>query len=321
MRRPGLIFAVLFTAACGGTDPAGTELGESNSALVSPDVLPNGRATGVANQWAGPKGEGKPSGGGSSRGAGISYHGGPLITTPVNVYYIWYGNWASNTATTILSDFAQNVAPSPYFAINTLYTDSSLTSVTNAAVLAGVVNDAYSKGTTIGDADVQAIVAAQIAAGPTAGGLPADANGVYFVLTSADVAESSGFCTQYCGWHTHSTIAGTDVKFAFVGNPERCPSACMASTNRAASPNGNLGADGMASIIGHELEEAVTDPDLNAWYDNRGYENADKCAWTFGTTYAAAGGGQANMKLGARDFLVQRNWVPLNGGYCAVSYP
>ena len=24
----------------------------------------------------------------------------------------------------------------------------------------------------------------------------------------------------------------------------------------------------MASIIAHELEEAVTDPDLNAWYDN-----------------------------------------------------
>ena len=41
----------------------------------------------------------------------------------------------------------------------------------------------------------------------------------------------------------------------------------------------------MVSVIAHELEEAATDPDLNAWYDNRGYENADKCAWTFGTTY------------------------------------
>ena len=39
----------------------------------------------------------------------------------------------------------------------------------------------------------------------------------------------------------------------------------------------------MASIIAHELEEAATDPDLNAWYDRRGDENADKCAWTFGT--------------------------------------
>ena len=54
----------------------------------------------------------------------------------------------------------------------------------------------------------------------------------------------------------------------------------------------------MASIIAHELEEAVTDPDLNAWYDSRGYENADKCAWTFGTTYTAANGAEANMTLG-----------------------
>ena len=29
----------------------------------------------------------------------------------------------------------------------------------------------------------------------------------------------------------------------------------------------------------HELEEAVTDPDLNAWYDSAGYEADDKCAW------------------------------------------
>ena len=36
------------------------------------------------------------------------------------------------------------------------------------------------------------------------------------------------------------------------------------------------------------LEETATDPDLNAWYDRRGYENADKCAWTFGTTYTVA---------------------------------
>ena len=63
----------------------------------------------------------------------------------------------------------------------------------------------------------------------------------------------------------------------------------------------------MASIIAHEMEEAISDPDLNAWYDRSGAENADKCAWTFGTTYTA-NGAMANMKLGTRDFLIQRNW-------------
>ena len=75
----------------------------------------------------------------------------------------------------------------------------------------------------------------------------------------------------------------------------------------------------MASIIAHELEEAVTDPHLNAWYDSRGAENADKCAWTFGTTYTA-NGASANMKLGARDYLIQQNWVNAAGGYCAKSF-
>jgi len=104
---------------------------------------------------------------------------------------------------------------------------------------------------------VQGVVADAISSGR----LPKNGNAVYFVLTASDVNETSGFCTQYCGWHTHATIAGTDIKFAFIGNPDRCPSACEAQT---IGPNGNAGADGMASIISHELEEAVTDPDLNA---------------------------------------------------------
>jgi hypothetical protein len=77
----------------------------------------------------------------------------------------------------------------------------------------------------------------------------------------------------------------------------------------------------MASIISHELEEAATDPDLNAWYDRRGMENADKCAWTFGATHTVTNGAQANMTFGGRDWLIQQNWVNGSGGYCAVGYP
>ena len=76
----------------------------------------------------------------------------------------------------------------------------------------------------------------------------------------------------------------------------------------------------MASVISQELAETVTDPDLNAWFDSRGAENADKCAWTFGTTYTTSNGKKANVKLGSRDFLIQQNWVNANGGYCSLSY-
>ena len=167
----------------------------------------------------------------------------------------------------------------------------------NAIGLVSQVSDNYSRGARLSDADILQIVAAQT---------PTDTNGVYFVLTSSDVKETSGFCTQYCGWHDHASITSNnnryDIKYAFVGNPAQCPRAC---TNGTPPPNGDVGADGAVSIIAHELVEATTDPDLNAWYDSRGNENADKCAWTFGTTYSN-GRGTANVLLGGYDFLIQQ---------------
>jgi hypothetical protein len=258
-----------------------------------------------------PNARGQAGGGGS--GNGIFYHGGPLILGGTNVYYIWYGNWSSNTATTILTDLANYIGGSPYFNINTTYYNGSSTRVTNVVKYSGSTTDSYSQGTSLNDAGVQTVVASAISSGR----LPNDTNAVYFVLTSADVNETSGFCTQYCGWHTHATIGGSDIKYSFIGNPDRCPSACEAQTT---GPNGNAGADGMASIIAHELEEATTDPDLNAWYDRRGYENADKCAWTFGTESTASNGSFYNVTLGSRQYLIQRNWVNASGGYCSMSY-
>jgi hypothetical protein len=248
-----------------------------------------------------------------SSGNGIRYHGGPVILNTTHVYFIWYGNWGSDTATTILPDLASHIGGSPYFNINTTYFNASNTDVSNSVAYLGSTTDNYSQGTNLSDTAIQTIVSSAISSGR----LPKDTNGVYFVLTSADVNETSGFCTQYCGWHTRGTIAGSDIKYSFIGNPARCPSACAA---QSVSPNGNLGADAMASIIAHELEESVTDPDLNAWYDSQGEENADKCAWTFGTTYVTGNGSHANMKLGSRDYLIQQNWVNASGGFCALSH-
>jgi len=244
---------------------------------------------------------------------GISYHGGPVMLGTVNVYYIWYGNWSGNSATNILTDLASSIGGSPYYNINTTYYNGSNTHISNSVRYTKSTTDNYSQGTALSDTGVQNVVSSAISSGR----LPKDTNGVYFVLTSQDVNETSGFCTQYCGWHTRATIGGSDIKFSFVGNPARCPSACEAQST---SPNGNAGADGMASIISHELEETHTDPDLNAWYDNRGEENADKCAWTFGSTSKASNGSSFNMTLGSRQYLIQQNWVNASGGYCAKSF-
>jgi hypothetical protein len=289
---------VVTVAGCSG-EWQGEETDDEAQEVASPDLKPTGHGGGTAQKFA-------------RRSSGISYHGGPLILGTTNVYYIWYGNWSGNTATSILTDLATSIGGSPYFNINTTYYDGAGTHVSNAVHYAGSTTDAYSQGTALTDSAVQAVVAKAIGSGR----LPSDTNAVYFVLTSADVNETSGFCTQYCGWHDHGTIGASEIKYAFIGNPDRCLQSCAPQTT---SPNGNAGADGMASILAHELEEAVTDPLLNAWYDNRGYENADKCAWTFGTEYGV-NGARANMRLGARDYLIQRNWVNASSGYCALGY-
>ena len=75
----------------------------------------------------------------------------------------------------------------------------------------------------------------------------------------------------------------------------------------------------MATIIAHELEETATDPLLNAWWTNaNGMENADKCAWTFGSTSTASNGASYNMTIGGTKYLIQRNWVNASGGYCSM---
>lgn len=245
-----------------------------------------------------------PTAGGTLATSALIYHGGPLIETPA-VYIIWYGNWNRNNGTDtpagqqIIKDWALNIGGSPYFDLNTSNSVSGYT-ITGQVSYGGETTDTGTK-TKLRDGDIANIVNNAI----NSNRLPYDANGVYFVVTSSNISETSGFCTRYCGWHTAGNLTQGRVRYSFVGNAARCLNACAAQST---SPNGNAGVDGAISVLSHELEEATTDPDLNAWYDSGGAENADKCAWTFGHfQYQVANGSWANMRLGTRDFLIQRN--------------
>jgi Phosphate-induced protein 1 conserved region len=251
-------------------------------------------------------------------GNGIGWHGGPVMHNTANVYFIWYGNWTtgprpsdSQSTVSLLGKLfgSGGIGGSGYELINSTYGDST-GNVSGNILLTNSTFDAYSLGKRLGDSKVQAVVSNAIKSGK----LPKDANGIYFVLTSSDVAETSGFCSRYCGWHTRANLLSTDIKYAFVGNPDRCPSACEMQT---VSPNGYSGADGMASVMAHEAEEMLTDPDLNAWYDSKGNENADKCAWKFGPTIGTIGNGAYNQTFAnGYHWLIQMNWENARGGGC-----
>jgi hypothetical protein len=254
-----------------------------------------------------------------TQGNGINYHGGPVMPGTVHIYFIWYGKWISgpkksDSQTTVsllnaLYAASGGMGGSPYAKINSTYGDATH-QVSGAFSLVRSATDNYSQTKSVNDTGIKNIVQRAI----SNGGLPKDTNGIYFVLTSSDVNETSGFCTQYCGWHDHATILSADLKFAFVGNPDRCPGACEAQT---VSPNGDSGADGMASVMAHETEEAISDPDISAWWrTSNGKENADLCAWKWGPFHGTMGKGAFNQTFGTHNWLIQMNWENSRGGGC-----
>lgn len=310
MRTTLAILTAITLAGCSNDSTATDE----TEADISSDLRPDGKGALTAEAHASKAAmEAVLPAARVTRGNGISYHGGPIITGTVDIYYIWYGNWGTNTAKTILPDFISHLGGSSYEHINTTYYNGSGTHVSGNISYKGAYSTSAYLGTSLSDAQILQVVSDTLGGGH----LPYDANAIYFVLTSKEVTASSGFCTQYCGWHTSGSTSKGKVRYAFVGNPDRCITSCAAQST---SPNGNAGADGMASIIAHESEEAISDPDINAWYDSRGEENADKCAWTFGTEKTASNGSKYNLTVGSRNYLIQQNWVNASGGYCAMSY-
>ena len=248
--------------------------------------------------------------------APMTYHGGYLMTDPAHVYLIWYGTWSGAAAVPILTDLIRGLGYSRYAATNSTFTDSSGHRVTTDITYAGAATVIAKHGARLSDAGVRAVVRRVV----TSGRLPSDTDGIYIVLTSADVRETSGFGSRYCGWHTRATIGGADLKYAFVGDPStQAPRGCASPLAGVTTPNGDAGADAMASTLVHEIDETLTDPQLHGWYDRYFNENADKCAWSYGLTYPAANGASANLHLGGRDFLVQRNWIVDQDQGCAMS--
>src|SRR5689334_20268166 len=139
------------------------------------------------------------------QGNGINYHNGPVLKgNPVPIYVIWYGNWtngplASDSAVTVslVEAFLASTAlgGSGYEAINSTYGDTTGNVSGHLGFSSAVFDSSYSSGKKLSDRVLPTVVSHAIAAG-----LPSDANGVYLILTSSDVSESSGFCRTYCGF-------------------------------------------------------------------------------------------------------------------------
>ncbi len=266
----------------------------------------------------------------TTTGNGINYHGGRVLTAYTRVAAVYWSSvavyaggptpgttGAGSADGSLVGFFMRNLGGSPYFGINTTYYDASGTHVTNSVSYTQFwANNSYNVPSgSVSVSDQQMVSMLQYAFNN--GKLTYDPSTLYAIFTSGKVNLGGGFGTQYCAYHSWATLTvggvSRTVLYAAMPYDYAYPSACTAGT----SPNNKPAADAEVNTLAHEIEETTTDPVGTGWWDANGYENADKCAWTFGTVYKTAYG-YANMNLGGVNFLVQRNWVNASGGYCAL---
>lgn len=258
---------------------------------------------------------------GSAASNPIIYHaGGPLNVYSGNVQIIpvWVGNWDANRKAmwnTILGNLVSSLGSGSidtnshvfktnlgYFASNapTLSwpTSASATIAATGTVKSGLIQ--------VSDANVATYISNAIKNRVIAAG----AKPIYVYIGANNTRLSSGFGTAYCGWHSIGTIGVRNIPYIAIQDfTSTYARSCAAQTM---SPNGDYQLDAVASILVHEIDEALTDPDLRTWYDATGAENADKCAWTFTPTFGAKKGGMANFTANGYEYLIQRNWLADN---------
>ncbi|MFA7248857.1 MAG: hypothetical protein WC273_04430 [Dehalococcoidia bacterium] len=256
--------------------------------------------------WA--RGGGAPSSGKPS--PLLTYHNGPILPA-ATVSPIF---WGAKFGTDFLGDkqsglnlFYAGANGSSYMGTNTEY--NGIGGYVTTTVHANAVVTDLSKGPTGAPktstilAEVQKLVTSGVAAAPNS-----DGSSYYPVYI-----DGSRGTAGYCAWHSWGSVAydygdgaGTvtvPIQFGFFFNLDG-DSGCDPQSTVA---NQSQGLKALANVSAHELSEAVTDPRGTGWYDRSGYENSDKCAWTFG--------GPSIQFTNGTAWKVQGNWS--NAAYTA----
>jgi hypothetical protein len=259
------------------------------------------------------------------------YHNGPVLPGSRNIYMIWYGCWADNcgfagdTKTMrLFGDFLTSIGNSPYAQINSTYTDASGQRAATAFIYGGdVIDGSYSNFPDLTKADIVSLISKQV----NSFQLPQDPNGIYVIVSSADLASTeTGFCSPSAPpFHGQGIVNGFIVRYIFLGNPNRCPSVAGPQFSLSGpTPNDTYAGDVLVANFTRALNGLLTNPAGNGWYDRYGLENADKCQDAlghpaFGPTYLTANGARANVRFAARDYLIPQNWVNDRKARCAMS--
>jgi hypothetical protein len=221
------------------------------------------------------------------RVSNLLWHNGPVMHSTTVVPVFWGSKWSNSTFSgdkvTGLDYVYSQIGGTSYLHTNYEYTDGS------GHVGLGVSKSGDLTDTSPTPSGAPSTTTVLNEVKKMTGGNPV-AN-AYYPVYSDQPRGNAG----YCAWHSSGTINGIRVQFGFFfsldGDPGCDPGA---PTNLGHSQ----GLSALANVSGHELSEMLTDPQLNAWYDRQGNENADKCAWTF----------NGLVTIGSQQWKIQGNW-------------
>ena len=208
--------------------------------------------------------------------ANMTYHGGKIMPTASMKAIFWGTSWSDTSANTPTGDkitgldsFYLGHSGSNYAKTVDEYSGSN-GQVGAITTYDGHVVDA----SPAAGGDNTSAILGEVAKQVNAGTITLDTSGYGFYPVYTDTPRGNA---GYCAWHSVGTINGVQVQFAFFFRLDGDPGCDPQDTSGLHSQ----GLAALANVSAHELSEARNDPALNAWYDAAGYENGDKCAWTF----------------------------------------
>jgi hypothetical protein len=302
--------AVALTAivvgSAGATEPTAGTVRSGNSHLLG-DVP----AASQASQNAGSR----PKGAGT-----LSYHGGPVQHTNkvYAIYWVPSGYSIQSGYDTVINRFFSDVAADSgkttnvYYAAtqysdgsgNVQYSSSFGGSYTDTSALpASGCSDSYTS-VCLSDAQIQAEIKKDI----TAAGWTPSPTTEFFLFTAKGIGSCNGTScafSNYCAYHGWSGSGSSVILYANQPYADTVPAAC--DTGSSYHPNGN-DADATLNVTSHEHNETITDEQGNAWYDNAGYENGDKCAWIFGAVNGSTAYGNYNQTINGNHYWLQEEY-------------
>jgi hypothetical protein len=250
-------------------------------------------------------------------------HGGATMTTNTTYAIYWQpSNYTAGTFpsgySTLINQYFGDVATDSGKTTNVYYTATQYSGIKYSSHFAGSFTDTDplpAKGCTdsttpsycVSDAQLQTEISSFV----SSHGLPRNSLTQYFVFFAPGIGSclgSSGCAfTDYCAYH--SSVGTGSGALIYANQPYvEGASGCDASHHPNALPG-----DAALNVVSHEHNEAITDEFGNAWYDIAGYENGDKCAWSWG---APTGTGTAayNQTINGHHYMLQLEYSNADRG-------